>query len=90
MNKQEVIMTLSEKTSLTKKEAERALNAFIELIGEEMAKGGEVSLTGFGKFEVKERAERNGRNPQTGETMVIPARKVVTFKAGKQLQEKVK
>lgn len=88
MTKKDVIMTLSEKTSLTKKDAERALNAFFETIEESMARGEEVSFTGFGKFEVRERAERTARNPRTGEEIKVPAKKVVVFKVGKTLQEK--
>lgn len=88
MTKKDVINSMVEKTSLTKKDAEKALNAFFETIEESMARGEEVSFTGFGKFEVRERAERTARNPRTGEEIKVPAKKVVVFKVGKTLQEK--
>ena len=89
MTKKDVINSMAEKTSLTKKDAEKALNALVETIEESMVKGEEVAFVGFGKFEIKERAERIARNPRTGEEIKVPAKKVVTFKAGKTLQEKV-
>ena len=80
---------MAAKTGLTKKNAEAALNAFVETVSEELAKGEKVSLVGFGTFEVSERAEREGRNPQTGETMKIAASKAPKFKAGKALKDQV-
>ncbi len=89
MNKTELIDSMAAKTGLTKKNAEAALNAFVETVSEELAKGEKVSLVGFGTFEVSERAEREGRNPQTGETMKIAASKAPKFKAGKALKDQV-
>lgn len=89
MNKTELIEAMAEKTGFTKKNAEVALNAFIETVSEELVKGEKVSLVGFGTFEVSERAAREGRNPQTGETMKIAASKAPKFKAGKALKDQV-
>ena len=89
MNKTELIDAMASKTGMTKKNAEAALNAFVETVSEELVKGGKVALTGFGTFEVSERAEREGRNPQTGETMKITASKAPKFKAGKVLKDQV-
>lgn len=89
MNKTELIDSMAAKTGLTKKNAEAALNAFVEAVSEELTKGEKVSLVGFGTFEVSERAEREGRNPQTGETMKIAASKAPKFKAGKALKDQV-
>ena len=88
MNKTELIDAMASKTGMTKKNAEAALNAFVETVSEELVKGGKVALTGFGTFEVSERAEREG-NPQTGETMKIAASKAPKFKAGKVLKDQV-
>ena len=89
MNKTELIDSMAAKTGLTKKNAEAALNAFVETVSEELTKGEKVSLVGFGTFEVSERAEREGRNPQTGETMKIAASKAPKFKAGRALKDTV-
>ena len=89
MNKTELIDSMAAKTGLTKKNAEAALNAFVETVSEELTKGEKVSLVGFGTFEVSERAAREGRNPQTGETMKIAASKAPKFKAGKALKDQV-
>ena len=89
MNKSELINALAEKTSFSKKDAEKALNAFVETINGALAKGEKVQLIGFGTFGVKERAAREGRNPRTGEVVKIKASKVPTFKAGKALKDKV-
>lgn len=89
MNKAELIETMAAKSGLTKKNAEAALNAFVETVGEQLVKGDKVSLVGFGTFEVSERAAREGRNPQTGETMQIAAAKAPKFKAGKALKDQV-
>ncbi len=89
MNKQELITGIAEKAELTKKDAEKALVAFTDVVKEELGKGGKVQLVGFGIFEVSERAAREGRNPQTGETIKIEACKVPKFKAGKALKDAV-
>jgi len=89
MNKQELITGIAEKAELTKKDAEKALVAFTEVVKEELGKGGKVQLVGFGTFEVSERAARDCRNPQTGETMRIEACKAPKFKAGKALKDAV-
>jgi len=80
---------MAEKTQLSKKDADLALKAFIDVVSEEMQKGEKVQLVGFGTFEVSERAAREGRNPQTGETMTIAASKSPKFKAGKALKDLV-
>ena len=89
MNKQELITCMSEKTELSKKDVGLALDAFMDTVKEELKKSGKVQLVGFGTFEVTERAERMGRNPKTGEEMVIPASKSPKFKAGKALKTAV-
>ncbi|MEW6457726.1 MAG: HU family DNA-binding protein [Bacillota bacterium] len=89
MNKAELISSVAEKTNLTKKDAEKALSAMLESIGEALSTGDKVQLVGFGTFETRERAARKGRNPQTGEEIDIAATKVPVFKAGKQLRESV-
>lgn len=89
MNKQELITGIAEKAELTKKDAEKALVAFTDVVKEELGKGGKVQLVGFGTFEVSERAARDCRNPQTGETMRIEACKAPKFKAGKALKDAV-
>ncbi len=89
MNKTELIDALAAKTGLTKKDSEATLNAFVQTVAEQLAKGDKVSLVGFGTFEVSERAAREGRNPQTGETMKIAASKAPKFKAGKALKDQV-
>ena len=89
MNKTELVAAISEKTELTKKDSEKALKALIDVVAEELKKGEKVQLVGFGTFEVSERAAREGRNPQTGETMKIAASKAPKFKAGKALKDMV-
>ncbi len=89
MNKAELITLMAEKSGLTKKDAEKALKSFVESVDETLAKNEKVQLVGFGTFEVKQRGERKGRNPKTLEEITIPASKVPTFKAGKELKEKV-
>ena len=81
MNKTELVAAMAEQTQLSKKDAEAALKAFIDVVSEEMKKGEKVQLVGFGTFEVSERAAREGRNPATGESMVIKASKAPKFKA---------
>ena len=87
MNKTELIAAMAEQAELSKKDAEKALKAFVDIIGEELTKGEKVQLVGFGTFEVSERQEREGRNPQTGEAMKIAASKSPKFKAGKALKD---
>jgi DNA-binding protein HU-beta len=89
VNKAELIAAVAEKSELTKKDAEKAINAFISVVSETLAANEKVQLVGFGTFEVRERAERKGRNPQTREEIVIPASKAPVFKAGKALKEAV-
>lgn len=83
MNKSTLIAKIAEKSELNKKQAEAALNAFIDSVTEALKAGEKVQLMGFGTFEIKERAARVGRNPATGEPTNIAAKKVPTFKAGK-------
>ncbi|WGM03651.1 HU family DNA-binding protein [Arsenophonus nasoniae] len=90
MNKTELINQIAEKADLTKKDSEKTLNAFIETVTEALKAGDEVQLVGFGNFQVKQRAARDGRNPKTGETLKIAAANVPSFKAGKTLKEAVK
>ncbi|WP_332695700.1 HU family DNA-binding protein [Halalkalibacter lacteus] len=90
MNKTELVQAVAERTQLSKKDAGSAVNAVFDLIEESMSKGETVQLIGFGNFEVRERAARKGRNPQTGEEIDIAATKTPAFKAGKQLKESVK
>ena len=87
MNRTELISAMSEKSELTKVDTEKALKAFIDTVTEELKNGEKVQLVGFGTFEVTERAERNGRNPKTGEAITIPASKSPKFKAGKALKD---
>ena len=87
MNKQELISAMAEKANLSKKDAEAALNAFVSTVEGALVKGDKVQLVGFGGFEVRERAARTGRNPQTGAEMKIAAAKVPAFKAGKALKD---
>ena len=87
MNKTELVAAMAEQTNLSKKDAEAALKAFIDVVSEELKKGEKVQLVGFGTFEVSERAAREARNPQTGETMEIKASKTPKFKAGKALKD---
>ena len=87
MNKTELVAAIAEKTELSKKDAEKALKAFTDVVADELKKGGKVQLVGFGTFEVSERAAREGRNPQTGKAMKIKASKAPKFKAGKALKD---
>ncbi len=90
MNKAELVASMAEKSGLTKKDAELALNAFMKSVEEELSKSGKVQLVGFGTFDVRERKERTGRNPRNPkETINIPASKAPVFKAGKALKETV-
>ena len=83
MNRTELIAAIAEKTELSKKDAEKALKAFTDVVAEELKKGEKIQLVGFGTFETIERAAREGRNPHTGEPMPIAASKAPKFKAGK-------
>jgi len=87
MNKTELIAAMADQAGLSKKDAEKALKAFTDVVADELKKGGKVQLVGFGTFEVSERAAREGRNPQTKETITIPASKAPRFKAGKALKD---
>lgn len=87
MNKTELVAAIADQTQLSKKDAEAAVKAFTDVVADELKKGGKVQLVGFGTFEVSERGEREGRNPQTGETMLIKASKSPKFKAGKAFKE---
>jgi len=89
MNKSELITAMSAKTGMSKKDSEKALKAFEEVVVEELVKGGKVQLVGFGTFDVAARAAREGRNPQTGAIMPIPASKAPRFKVGKALKDAV-
>ena len=86
MNKTELVAAIAKKTELSKKDAEKALKAFTDVVAEELKKGEKIQLVGFGTFEVTERAAREGRNPRTGEMMSIAASKATKFKAGKALK----
>lgn len=89
MNKGELIDAVAEKTGVTKKQADAVLTAAFEAITDAVASGDKVTLVGFGAWEGRERAERTGRNPRTGETIVIPAAKVPAFSAGKGFKERL-
>ena len=89
MNKAELITSMAEKSQLTKKDAESALKAFIDSVQEALESGEKVQLIGFGTFETRERAAREGRTPRTKETITIPASTVPVFKAGKEFKDRV-
>ena len=89
MNKAELITSMAEKSQLTKKDAESALKAFMDSVQEALENGDKVQLIGFGTFETRERAAREGRNPRTKETITIPASTVPVFKAGKEFKDRV-
>ena len=89
MNKTELIAAVAEKAELSKKDAEKAVKAFTDVVSEELVNGGKIQLVGFGTFEVSERAAREGRNPKSGEVTNIPASKTPKFKAGKALKDMV-
>ncbi len=89
MNKAELVAAIAAKTGDTKKAAEASVDAFVSAVKEALKKGEKVQLVGFGAFEVRKRAARKGRNPQTKEEIKIPASKAPVFKAGKQLKELV-
>ena len=89
MNKQELVANVAEQANLTKKDAEKAVNAIFETIKGALSEGDRVQLIGFGTFEVKARQARKGRNPRTGKEIIIPASKTPVFKAGKALKDSV-
>lgn len=89
MNKTELIAAIAEKAEISKKDSEKALKAFTDVVTDQLKRGDKVQLVGFGTFEVSERAAREGRNPQTGKTMKIEACKAPKFKAGKALKDEV-
>ena len=89
MNKTELISAVADKAGLSKKDSEKAVNAVVDAITEALKSGDKVQLIGFGSFEVKERAERTGRNPRTKETIKIPAAKIPQFKAGKAFKDAI-
>ena len=90
MNKTDLIAAVAEKAGLAKTDAKKALEAFVSTVSEELAKGEKIALIGFGTFSVSEKSARTGINPATKQTIPIPAKKVVKFKAGAELAEKVK
>ena len=90
MNKSELIAKIADKAELSKKDAEKALNAFVDGVTEALVAGDKVVLVGFGSFETKKRAARKGKNPQTGAIIDIPAATVPSFKVGKGLKDAVK
>lgn len=87
MNKTELVAAMAEQAGVSKKDAEKTLKAFTDVVADELKKGGKVQLVGFGTFEVSERVARDGRNPQTGKVMKIAASKAPKFKAGKALKD---
>lgn len=87
MNKTELVAAMAEKAELSKKDAEKALKAFTDVVAEELRKGEKIQIVGFGTFEVSERAARVGKNPRTGESLTIEASKSPKFKAGKALKD---
>ena len=89
MNKTELVAAMAEAAEISKKDAEKALKAFTDVVADELKKGEKVQLVGFGTFEVSERAAREGRNHKTGKTMTIEASKTPKFKAGKALKDEV-
>lgn len=87
MNKTELVSAMAEKAGVTKKDAEKVLSAFIDVVGDALKNGDKIQLVGFGTFETRERAAREGKNPQTGEKIKIAACTVPAFKAGKALKD---
>jgi len=87
MNKSSLIAAVAQKAGLSKKDADIAVNAVLDVIADTLKEGDKVQIIGFGSFEVKQRPERMGKNPQTGEVIIIPASKAPSFKAGKALKD---
>ncbi|MBE6137565.1 MAG: HU family DNA-binding protein [Erysipelotrichaceae bacterium] len=90
MNKSEIVAIVADQVNLTRKDAELAIDSFLEAICDGLSKGDKVVVSGFGTFEVRTRIARSGRNPRTGEEIVIPGQKTPCFKAGKLLKDAVK
>ncbi|OGP91012.1 MAG: DNA-binding protein [Deltaproteobacteria bacterium RBG_19FT_COMBO_43_11] len=90
MTKADLVDVMAKEADITKAAAAMALDAYVDAVTKELKKGGKIGLVGFGTFSVSKRKAREGRNPQTGTTIKIPAKKVVKFKAGKELADKVK
>lgn len=90
MNKSDLVARMAEKSELSKKDAEKALNSFVASVEEALSNGEKVQLVGFGSFEIRQRAARKGINPQTKKEITIPATKVPVFKVGKALKDAVK
>ena len=90
MNKMDVVEAVASRAGLSKADSDRAVNAFIDAIADALTRGEKVTVTGFGTFEVRDRAARMGRNPQTGAPLHIPATKTPAFKAGKGLKDAVR
>lgn len=89
MNKTELVNAVAEKADFSKKDADKAVAAVLDSITDALAQGDKVQIVGFGTFEVRARAEKQGRNPKTGEVMIVPASNLPAFKAGKALKEAV-
>lgn len=89
MNKADIISAVADKAEISKKDSEKAVNAFVSIIEEALVKGDKIQLVGFGSFEVKDRAARIGRNPRTKESIEIPASRTPAFKPGKALKDAV-
>ena len=89
MNKTELVNAVAEKADFSKKDADKAVAAVLDSITDALAQGDKVQIVGFGTFEVRARAEKQGRNPKTGEAMIVPASNLPAFKAGKALKEAV-
>jgi DNA-binding protein HU-beta len=89
MTKTELVGRIADNAGITKGVAEKALNSFVSVVSEAMASGEKITMVGFGTFEVAERAQREGRNPRTGQSITIPSSKVVRFKAGNKLKDAV-
>ena len=90
MTKADLVDVMAKEADITKAAAAMALDAYVDAVTKELKKGGKIGLVGFGTFSVSKRKAREGRNPQTGKAIKIPAKKVVKFKAGKELADKVK
>lgn len=90
MTKTDLINSVASRTSMTKADSDKSINALLDSVRSALAKGEKVTLTGFGTFEVRKRAARTGRNPRTGQVISIPATKTPAFRAGKGLKEAVK
>jgi DNA-binding protein HU-beta len=90
MTKSELVAKMAEGAGITKAMAEKALNSFVSAVSDALTQGDKITLVGFGTFDVAERAQREGRNPRTGKTIVIPASKVVKFRPGSKLRDSVK